>query len=61
MDMKKEIKLSDLFGRKNKEVPAAEATEAGDEPKKSRFHGLSSSSIDASYAAMRPATEGSPL
>ena len=37
MDMKKEIKLSDLFGRKKKEAPAAEATEAAAEPKKSRF------------------------
>ena len=37
MDMKKEIKLSDLFGRKKKEAPAAEAAEAAVEPKKSRF------------------------
>jgi type IV pilus assembly protein PilM len=38
MDMKKEIKLSDLFGKKKKkEAPAAEAAEAAVEPKKSRF------------------------
>jgi type IV pilus assembly protein PilM len=37
MDMKKEIKLSDLFGRKKKDAPAAEAAEAAVEPKKSRF------------------------
>jgi type IV pilus assembly protein PilM len=37
MDLKKEIKLSDLFGRKKKEAPAAEVVEAAGEPKKSRF------------------------
>lgn len=37
MDMKKEIKLSDLFGKKKKEAPAAEAAEAAVAPKQSRF------------------------
>ena len=37
MDMKKEIKLSDLFGRKDKDAPAEEVTDAAAEPKKSRF------------------------
>ena len=34
MDMKKEIKLSDLFGRKQKDDPAAEVAEVDVEPKK---------------------------
>jgi type IV pilus assembly protein PilM len=37
MDMKKEIKLSDLFGRKKKDDPGAEVAEDAVEPKKSRF------------------------
>lgn len=37
MDMKKEIKLSDLFGKKKKEAPVAEVAEAPGKPRKSRF------------------------
>jgi type IV pilus assembly protein PilM len=37
MDLKKEIKLSDVFGRKKKETSAPEATAVPAEEKKSRF------------------------
>jgi type IV pilus assembly protein PilM len=37
MDLKKEIKLSDLFGKKKKGAPAADVADAPSESKKSRF------------------------